>query len=539
MNILHNPASVVDEDELKRLRKTERVTFPITLALSLSIYAYVATNPEFAAYQTYVGITIITLNLFVLFFQLLIVPGKYYNKTASNIEAGVISIFAAMQLPWTGGFDSPFIFILYLILLSTPVNEIFSIIILCIVQITFLVFITLVTPEMFNTLLLDPIKAGVLLLSPAAVTYFTITMLYETLTQKRGKETAEKLSGLLSLEKAKLETVISSIGDTIIACNDKNTILLANNTLEKITPFRKIDVLGKNIKDVFPEIDISAEKKIQDVRFYRKDGVGVDCTIMINPLSDNIGRNVGKLIVIHDISKEKDLERMKLDFVSMAAHELRTPLTAIKGYVSFLLETLPQKITDEEAEFLRRISVSGDTLSSLVENILSLTHIERKTIKLDLKPTDIASVVENLLAGFKETAAGKSIEIANSTIGDIPNVLADKLRIGEVFSNLVDNAIKYTKKGKVTVKVYNTDTDVVVSVMDTGIGIPKEAQKHLFTKFYRVTGDLQSGAKGTGLGLYICKAIVEMHGGKIWAESNNDQGSTFYFSLPIRKVDKT
>ncbi len=243
----------------------------------------------------------------------------------------------------------------------------------------------------------------------------------------------------------------------------------------------------------------------------------------------------GVVLVMRDISEEKQLELMKLDFVSMAAHELRTPITAIRGYIDMIKVEAWDKLNNEERTFIKRADIAALQLLTLMENLLSASKIEQGTYNLNLAEIDWIQLLENRVEEFSARANERNLKIKLiKPKGNVPKVYADSLRITEVLNNLISNAINYTQKGSITVSAeYDKNSEeIITKVKDTGQGIPEEALEHLFEKFFRVSGVLEQGSKGTGLGLYISKQIVELHHGKIWVESEYGKGSTFIFSLP-------
>ena len=250
--------------------------------------------------------------------------------------------------------------------------------------------------------------------------------------------------------------------------------------------------------------------------------------------------NLGCILTLHDISKEDALESMKLDFVSMAAHELRTPLTSIRGYLSVFMEENSKNLNTEQNMLLGRINIAGEQLMALIENLLSVSKIERGVFGIQLAPIDWPTNVASVIEDFKNRAEEKKqqLEYIPPTM-PIPTIEVDKLRINEVLSNLLANAIAYTpERGQIKVSIEFKDNQVVTHIQDTGVGIPEEALPHLFTKFFRISGKLEQGSKGTGLGLYISKSVVDMHKGKIWVESTFGKGSSFSFSIPVKEARK-
>lgn len=254
-------------------------------------------------------------------------------------------------------------------------------------------------------------------------------------------------------------------------------------------------------------------------------------------IQNGVQSDIGCVLIVHDNSSEKQLESMKLDFVSMAAHELRTPLTSLKGYLSVFMKESDGKLTPDQQMFLNRMSISTQTLMSLIENLLNVSRVERGAFTMYKEPIDWLKMVKTTVDEYKLRAKEKNISLDFiEPKQPVPQIYADKLRIGEVLYNLISNAINYTAPGGSIQVWIDIEKDYVTThVKDTGEGIPKEAIPHLFTKFFRVSGNLEQGSKGTGLGLYICKSIIDVHQGKIWVESELGKGSIFSFSIPIAK----
>jgi two-component system phosphate regulon sensor histidine kinase PhoR len=267
-----------------------------------------------------------------------------------------------------------------------------------------------------------------------------------------------------------------------------------------------------------------------------RDQAVVPLSVVTDPIKTEGGQTAGWVITLRDMSREREFEAMKLDFVSMAAHELRTPLTALRGYLSILQEEdSTAKLPATSQKFLDRSLISANQLSSLVENLLNVSRIERGALKVELAPVQLANLISDTMTNLVDVARQKQIDLTfDRPEKPLPLVMADQFRLAEVVTNLVANGINYTKSGgHVKVAIKKDGDTIVTSVQDNGEGIPASSLPHLFTKFYRVQSSLAQGSKGTGLGLFISKAIVEAHYGKIWVESVEGKGSTFWFSLPI------
>ena len=229
----------------------------------------------------------------------------------------------------------------------------------------------------------------------------------------------------------------------------------------------------------------------------------------------------------------KELERLKDEFVFIAAHELRTPVTAIRGYAE-MLGDVSQALPEQAKEFVLRLQQSGGRLATLVNDLLEVARSQAGRLKVQTSPQDIVAIITATLAELKPLAEEKQHTIAFLPPAGLPLVLADKDKLQEVMVNLVGNAIKYTPPGgQVEVGVRQAEGLLVTSVKDSGIGIALGDQAKLFQRFFRVESEETKNIQGTGLGLFIVRQIVEHMNGKIWVESIKGQGSTFYFSLPI------
>lgn len=355
----------------------------------------------------------------------------------------------------------------------------------------------------------------------------------------------------LFLQNNKVETVLSTIADAVIAVDLNRNITLFNHAAETIIGLPANAVIGKPIQSVIRIYDkkdeispltycpVSAEGS--DGVPFTKDNLQVvspQKESFVNLISRQIKQgttiNLGCILTMHDITHEKQLEEMKMDFVSMAAHELRTPLTSIKGYLSVFIDENKATFKGDQLMFLNRIMNSTEILLNLVENILNVSRVERGTLSVNRQPIDWLPLVTQAVANLTNRAKEKNIELKylGSNIQAV-QVDADKLRITEVLNNLIANAINYTHQGgTISVWVEAQGTEVTTHVKDTGVGIPQEAMARLFSKFYRVNNKLEM-TKGTGLGLYISKAIIELHKGRIWVDSEPGKGSVFSFTLPI------
>lgn len=378
-------------------------------------------------------------------------------------------------------------------------------------------------------------------------------LLRRDLDLRKINDELEKEKIAISGEKNKLQVILSAIKDGIIAVDLKAQIASFNKAAEELTGYKADEVIGKNISLVLKVFDKSKEIEPKEYSPIADDGfegvvyskeeltiIGANnkefsASLVAAQIEEARFIDLGCILTLHDTSQEKELEKMKLDFVSMAAHELRTPLTSIKSYLSVLMEENQEKFSDEQKMFLNTIQSSTEKILVLIESLLSVSGIEKGTFEIHPSLSDWIPIVEQVLLDFQSQAKQKDIELSFVKPQEqLPQINIDKIRLSEVLSNLLANAVSYTQNGgKIMIWIEKNENEVITHIKDTGKGIPQEAISHLFTKFFRVTSSLTQGAKGTGLGLYISKAIIDKHNGKIWAESEVRKGSTFSFSLPI------
>jgi len=243
--------------------------------------------------------------------------------------------------------------------------------------------------------------------------------------------------------------------------------------------------------------------------------------------------------VINEIKRREEVERLsraKSEFISIASHQLRTPLTAIKGYISMILEGTYGKIPGKVQEPMEKVYESNNRLISLVNNLLSISRIESGKLKLEAKKASIEDVISNVLDIFQIEAKEKGIYLNFKQPKEpLPEIVMDGEKMTEVISNVVNNDIKYTEKGGITIKVKELKSKIRIIVEDTGVGMTEEELDKMFKSFSRGMAGNRLYTKGAGLGLYISRKFVEMHGGRIWAESKGkNKGSTFYIELPMR-----
>jgi signal transduction histidine kinase len=243
---------------------------------------------------------------------------------------------------------------------------------------------------------------------------------------------------------------------------------------------------------------------------------------------------LGGVVVYHDVSREVLADRLKSEFIATASHELRTPLTSIRGYVDLLLLDTLGPLSQAQSDFLKVVKNNVARLVELIDDLLDVSKVEAGEIRLRREPTDLSEVLYEVSESLYSQFAERSISLAIEVQPGLPRVMADRQRLRQIAVNLVGNACKYTQSGgHVDIVLRNGGNRLRVDVRDTGVGINEDAQRYIFTPFFRADNPLRDEVGGTGLGLSITKRLVELHGGEIWFDTHEGQGSTFSFTLPL------
>jgi PAS domain S-box-containing protein len=353
--------------------------------------------------------------------------------------------------------------------------------------------------------------------------------------QSHAREKAEEILHQLA-------AIVEYSNDAIIATTLDGTILTWNAGAERLYGYSQTEVQGRHVSllhsrkqqgdDLFQRI--RRGERIQQLESVNltKDGRRIDVALTVSPMLDRTGQVIGASTIARDITERKQLEQMKDEFVGTVSHELRTPLTAIKGFIELVADGDAGPLSDSQREFLRIASRNTDRLGNLINDLLDVNRIESHRLEIRTEPTDLMAVLEDVAATFRSMAEAKGLTFS-ADVGPLPPIMGDGPRLVQVFSNLVSNAIKYTPKGEVGIRAAVAHRAVEVSVHDSGIGLTKEEQVQLFTKFFRGRNPVVIDSGGTGLGLVIAKAIIEKHQGTIEVDTEPDKGTCFRVLLPI------
>jgi two-component system phosphate regulon sensor histidine kinase PhoR len=363
----------------------------------------------------------------------------------------------------------------------------------------------------------------------------------------RAKELEIQLK-VANAERQQAQAIIYSITDAVLVSDRFDDVVLANDSAGKLLGFdmndtsrRAIDVVVSDATLVSMIREMRQSKSLNGRRIVEHTfGTGESaraCKITLSCVGDQAGEISGVVTVIHDMTREKEISRMKNDFVSHVSHELRTPLASIKAYVEMLVDGEAQ---DEKTrrDFYDVIQNEANRLSRLIDNILNISRIESGLVKINKQPTSLMVVLKQAIEVVTPQARGKNIVIEEQLEPAFYQTFGDRDMLYQAVMNLLGNAIKYTpENGRITVQTVANESSnsVTVRITDTGVGIPEKALPFLFDKFYRVEENNHMG-KGTGLGLSLVKHIVEtVHRGQVFVESTAGKGSTFGFTLELTR----
>ena len=337
--------------------------------------------------------------------------------------------------------------------------------------------------------------------------------------------------------RAQQQVLFNSMIEGLLLLDRSQKIYLANRAFKNLFSL-KVELRGKTILEALRlhELDelvqrVQAEGQVFDYEVKLPDLTERWLRVNAAVISNSAGEHEGMILVFHDLTRLKQLERTREEFVANVSHELRTPLSLIKGYVETLLDGA--RNNPEVAErFLKIIERNTNRLDLLIQDLLTISALESGRMRLTLQPADLRAIAEKVLGDLHGKADDKKVVLANEL--PLLPVRADASRIEQVFANLVDNAIKYGRPtGRVTVGGRKLDEGrLEIFVQDDGPGIPPEALDRVFERFYRVDKARSRDQGGTGLGLSIVKHIIQAHGGEVWAKSELGKGATFFFTLP-------
>ena len=355
----------------------------------------------------------------------------------------------------------------------------------------------------------------------------------EAVLQKKYQETL--------VEKKQTSAVLESIAEGLVVINNKGDVVMMNPAAERLLAVHQAERIGKPLLDNLQDSQLVSlvrggpDEEREIVLNAKQDSTKRILRASNAVISDENGRTVGMVAVLSDVTKQRELEQLKSEFLSTVSHELRTPIVAMQHSIAILADQVAGTLSEEQLKFVGVAQRNLERLNTLITDLLDLSKMEAKKMELRLETRPIGPAIKAVCDSLEAWAGSKSITFVKRLPDDLPDATFDQARITQVLTNLIGNAIKFTpKQGRITVEAKRTETgEAEVSVSDTGVGIAKEDLPKLFSKFQQVGERAASDISGTGLGLAIAKEIVELHHGRIWAESERKQGARFAFTLPL------
>lgn len=356
----------------------------------------------------------------------------------------------------------------------------------------------------------------------------------------------------VSYEKRRLDAILEYSADGVLILDSAHRIVVFNHALAQLSGWPATDALGRHHDEVIRwtrlETDMDFCKAVAggwplsparpiyvegDLR--RHHGGSVSIGITYAPLFDRDGRLVNIIADVRDITRFREADEIKSTFISVVSHELKTPVALIKGYADTLLREDARWDPEMTHESLTVIVEEADRLNKLIDDLLDASRLQAGGLSLEMEPTMLTALVERVADHFRTQTQAHELDVRFPT--DFPAVPGDPARLEQVLNNLVSNAIKYSPSGaRIEISGRVLPDDVIVTVSDEGTGIPFEEQYRIFERFFRGARERNQRTPGAGLGLYLAKAIVEAHGGRIWVESNPGEGAAFSFTIPRQRI---
>ena len=355
-------------------------------------------------------------------------------------------------------------------------------------------------------------------------------------------EELERLQQYRTSQLAQLEATLGSLQEAVLIVDGGNRILLANQALQSIFPeaqniFNQRVELVLQSRDFLDYVETVRESRAvpqHPIEFGQgNDSVWTQVTGTLIPALEG-QKDEWALFVLHDITRQRRLESLRKEFVANVSHELRTPLSVIKGYVETLVDEHQKMPIEDRDRFLKTIERHTERLNSLLEDLLALSRLESVNPGLSRELVSLPDFLAGLIEDYRGRPSCQEHRLNISVDEGVAEILFDPLKITQVIENLLENALKYTPTGsQINILSKLRDREVEISVRDSGPGIPADDLPHIFERFYRVDKGRSREKGGTGLGLSIVKHIIQLHGGRVWAESQPGKGTSVFFTLPV------
>lgn len=366
-----------------------------------------------------------------------------------------------------------------------------------------------------------------------------------------GKNKKQNSSGLDELIGGSMEdasgkiknlSVIDHLVDGILFFDEKNQLSLVNSQAEKILGVKKKEVLGRSVLKLnfFPAFQSLVSILGGDIQEISKKDLQLKENLILEVTTIPMvteGVRIGTIVVLRDVTREKMVESMKSEFVTVAAHQLRTPTSGIKWSLQMLLDGDIGPLSKEQKDIIEKACETNDKVIHLINDLLNVARIEEGKYLNNIALVSFGDIVQTAMLDYKEEIKKRGLSLEFLSPENLPKVMVDTDKMQIAVSNLLDNAVRYTPRGgKITVAIEKKDEEwLEVKIQDTGAGISPNQQNKVFTKFFRGDNIMKIETEGTGLGLFITKNIIDAHGGKIWFESELNKGTAFYFLVPIKE----
>ncbi len=354
-----------------------------------------------------------------------------------------------------------------------------------------------------------------------------------------------------------MDHVLARLADGLVVIDESGHVAFWNVRAEELWHWPAVEMIGRRTDEMIARVaartaDAETASALLDAALTASEtGPTVEIEILPAPdqpesargmnrqfvagrvftIRDAEGTNLGTGILLRDVTRERQADAMKSQLLSTVSHELRTPLASIKGFATTLLRQDVKWDETTTRDFLRIIEEESDRLTEIIDNLLDMSQIEAGALRVDKTPTQLRTLIRDIVDEMRMRTEAHWFVV--DLPAELPSVMADPRRVRQVLHNLLENAIKYSKNGQITVTCQVEGDHVVIGVADQGEGIPAEYLDQVFERFFQIDGASTRRVGGSGLGLSISRGIVQAHGGRIWIESVVGQGSTFYFTLPL------
>jgi PAS domain S-box-containing protein len=550
-------------DKYYRLYKWFLLTGSIILILVWAIFNFVPSLKNSAANDGLVLAILISNVISVIYllacFEVVAKKFNYWQSTLAGLLIFIFGIAAAIRLTTISHSEIALLCFVLVWLIQMAWSGIFgwqAIVVLNFFTISFVYF-----GGFSNKYLLLMVFGG-LILSPLLQVFVWSKYQGKVFDGINRNNKINPLTGSVGESRSSAESLINSINEGVVVIDKTSRITIFNPTAEVMTGWTAKDAENIDINLVVKIIQengqpfndatnpfnlvLRTQKKIDiTAQLINKTGTQIFISLIASPI---IANNIvsGIALTMRDITAQRATEQQKMEFISTASHEMRTPVAAIEGYLSLAMNDKISNIDTKAREYLEKAHSSTQQLGKLFQDLLNSAKAEDGRLTNHPEVIEMSDYISRLAEGFQLAAQNKHL-IVNFTLvsnnGDQKDptgkiitplfyIFADPNRLQEVVTNIFDNAVKYTDTGSITIGLGGDDSSVNLFIKDTGPGIPAESLPHLFQKFYRVDNSAVRTVGGTGLGLYICKKIIDLYNGRIWAESVVGQGSTFFITIP-------